>query len=459
MLLSIQRNGTRQVVVFLFGKFAVYQYWLHWGRLLSVVAVLSLLVIGQAVCSDGKPAQTKRIVFADRLPYGLAPIDYGSKTVNNAVARLNRRLDAGKLRLRFEGPNGYLLSVLKALDVDVKSQLLVFSKTAVNQRLIGPKNPRAVYFSDDIAIGWVPGAASLEIAASDPQKGTIFYTLTQEATGKPRFVREENCLACHAGRTTLGVPGHMVRSFLVKDKGKPVSGYSRITHETAYVKRWGGWYVTGTHGTLTHMGNVIGEKANRRFRDDRSLMGNVTDLKRFIDVTRYPSPHSDVVAHIVLNHQAHGLNLITRVNFEARLRRRSDAEDRLLRYFLFVDEAPLTAPVRGTSQFAAAFERRGKRDARKRSLRQLDLKTRLFKYRLSYLIYTRPFDGLPGGVKLRFYRRLWNVLTGNDKSRDFAKIPGIERKAILAILISTKSGLPEYWTLKNAHDRRRGKRQ
>jgi len=364
---------------------------------------------------------------------------------NDAVAKLNRLLKKRSVHFEHQGRTGYLKSVLKALHVPIDSQVLVFSKTALNPRLVGPKNPRAIFFNDEIYVGWVPGSATLEISAVDPQKGVNFYTLSQSAGAALRFTREESCLACHAGSTTLSVPGHVVRSFLVRDDGKPVVGYSRVTHDTDYAKRWGGWYVTGTHGKLTHMGNVVGEKANERFRNDKTLGGNVTDLKRYFDVKRYPSPHSDIVAQMVLAHQAHGHNLITRVNFETRLGRVSDAEERLLRYFLFIDEPPLIAPVRGTSSFARTFSRRGPADSRGRSLRQFDLKTRLFKFRLSFLIHSAAFNGLPVAVRLRFYRRLWKVLTGIVPDTDFRKIPASERKVILQILRETRKDLPAYW--------------
>ena len=310
---------------------------------------------------------------------------------------------------------------------------------------MAPKNPRAVFFNDEISVGWVPGSESLEILAMDPLKGANFYALDVDAKSRPQFLRIDGCLACHAGTTTLQVPGWIVRSFLVDRNGKPIVGYSRITHASKLNKRWGGWYVTGRHGTQIHRGNIIGKDANQRFRTEEKGAGNVTDLCAFVDLTRYPAKHSDLVAHLVLNHQAHGLNLITRVGYEERFGRKSDAEAQLLRYLLFLDETPLTAPVSGTSGYRRWFANRGPFDSKKRSLRQFDLKSRTFKYRLSYLIYSRAFDGLPKKVKARFYRSLWNVLTGRDASPDFRKIPAAERQAILEILRETKPDLPPYW--------------
>lgn len=393
----------------------------------------------------GEPAAPRPIQFADRIPYGRKPVDYLGKETDDAGRRLNERLSKDSLKLAYREKNGYLRDVLAALDVPVESQLLVFSKTALNPRLVSPSNPRAVYFNDDVTVGWVPGAASIEVTAIDPQKGPIFYTLRQSPETPPELHRESRCLACHAGTTTLQVPGLIVRSFLTDETGKPIVGYSRTTHDSEIKKRWGGWYVTGTHGKQTHTGNIFGEEAIDKHRGNPALGDNVTDLTPYIDVAKYETPHSDIVAHLVADHQMHGLNLLHRAGYEARLGLRSDVEERLVRYLLFADEPPLTAEVRGTSGYARWFAGRKPRDSQGRSLRDLDLKTRLFKYRLSFLIYTPSFDGLPEEVKARLYRQLWDVLGGKGELADSAEIPVTERAAIVEIVRETKEGLPDCW--------------
>lgn len=418
---------------------------------LSRLVVLPVMLIAAGIGTaapletSGKPA-VRTIKIGDAVPYGQQPIDYFGPATNDPIARLDRRLKAGKARLRYRARDGYLQSLLKVLKIPVSSQLLVFSKTALNQHLIGPKNPRAIYFNDTVYVAWVPGASSMEISAVDSRKGALFYTLGQSDQKPPRFHREENCLTCHAGATTLRVPGHMVRSFLTNRLGMPLVGFSRITHATDISKRWGGWYVTGLSGKLVHSGNLIGAADNERHKKDPGFYRNLTDLKPYVDVARRLSAHSDIVAHLVLDHQSHGHNLITRVGFEARLGRLSDAEDRLVRYLLFQDEAPLTVPVRGMSGYAQWFVRQGPRDVRGRSLREFDLKTRLFRYRLSFLIYSASFDHLPPEVKARIYRRLWNMLTGRTTLPGTHTLPVAERRAILDILRATKTGLPAYWS-------------
>ncbi|GIS62516.1 MAG: hypothetical protein CM1200mP2_47410 [Planctomycetaceae bacterium] len=225
------------------------------------------------------PAAEPRAVTVDAaLPFGQAPVDYLGDATSDPVARLNRRLVDGEVTLKPVTGRGYLDAVLRVLQVPVSSQLLVYSKTAVNQRLVTPKTPRAIYFNDTVSVAWVPRTAELELSAVDPVKGAMFYVLKQpEASGggAPRFHRRQSCLACHIGRTTLSVPGGIVRSFLVESTGKPLEGYSRVTGTTPINNRWGGWYVTGRLGSSIHMGNLVNRDENRRHRHDASFRGSL----------------------------------------------------------------------------------------------------------------------------------------------------------------------------------------
>lgn len=401
----------------------------------------SALLISAAVLA----AEPSTADLDDPLPYAQRPIHYDAPAIDNAAARLQEQLDAGTAVLPFHERFGYLPGLLQQLDVPIESQLLVFSKTALHSRLVSPRTPRAVYFNDEVSVGYVPGTPAIEVAAIDPDKGVTFWVLEQNAQTAPRLVRESSCLACHVGQTTLHVPGLMVRSFLTDDAGNPLGGYSRITHETELSKRFGGWYVTGKHGTQPHWGNLIGRADEQRQRRQPLFRGNVTELPQTVDASAYLSPHSDLVAHLVLNHQAHGVNLLVRAGYEHRLNRRSDAEDRLLRYLVFADEPPLTAPLAGTSGFARWFEQRGPKDEQGRSLREFDLRTRVFRYRLSCLIYSPAFDGLPGEVKSRLYQRLYAGLTAETPPADFRHLPLDERQAIVKIVRATKCDLPPGW--------------
>ena len=367
-------------------------------------------LIGVARAAEPTPVE-----ITSPLPYGPDPINYFTESSDDAVVRLQQRLDAGELSFSNHKHSGHLLDLLRVLEVPVESQTLVFSKTSLNQPLIGPKNPRAIYFNDDVTIGWVPGAVAIEIALQDTQKGTVFYTLpvhrSEDETAPLRFRRDTRCTSCHVGARTLNVPGHIVGSFLTTASGQPREGFSSINHSTEIEKRWGGWYVSGRAPDLVHFGNLIGEADAERHKDEPSFRGAVEDLTTLIDLERYPTPHSDAVALLVLNHQMHFNNLVNRVSFEHRLNRRSDAEEQLVRYALMEDEAPLAGPVTGSTKFAEVYQSLGPRDAQGRSLRQLDLTTKLFKYSVSPLIAAHSFGSLPVDVKVRLHKRLRDELS------------------------------------------------
>src|SRR5262249_33289023 len=114
-------------------------------------------------------------------------------------------------------------------------------------------------------------------------------------------------------------------------------------------------------------------------------------------------------------------------------------------YMLFAKEAPLKEPIEGVSTFTKSFPQKGPRDHQGRSLRDFDLQTRLFKYPLSYVIYNPSFDALPDALRDAIYSRLYEILSGNDKSPDYAYLSAADRRAILDIVRDTKSNLPAYW--------------
>ena len=406
------------------------------------------------------------------LPYEQDPINYSKSQTNDPIARLQKRLDEGQAQLEYDAQSGYLASVLKNLGVPRSSQTLVFSKTSFQRSRIAPKTPRAVYFSDDMYVGWVQHGDVVEITAMDPKLGAIFYALSQEKTDKPRFVRHtDNCLVCHSSSKTSDVPGNLVRSVYSDKAGLPIfsAGTYSTNHESPFSQRWGGWYVSGRHGSQTHMGNVCVQDKDNPEKLDTAAGSNVTDLSTLFDTKPYLTPHSDLIALMTLEHQSHMHNLITRSGFDARMalwynealnkafneqpnhrsestqRRLKNAGESLLRYLLFVDEAPLAEPISGTSGFTEEFSKLGPRDSLGRSLRDFDLKSRLFKYPCSYLIYSEQFDQLPGEVKSHFYKRLHEILTGVDKKPEYAKLSGADRRAVLEILRETKKDLPDYW--------------
>jgi hypothetical protein len=390
-----------------------------------------------------------------QLPFEDQPVRYSQQAPADAIARLQKKIDAGEAKLKFDDQYGYLPALLEALGVPKASQTIVFSKTSLQRSWITPRNPRALYFNDDVYLGFVPGAPVLEISAVDPRWGAMFYTLEQKETERPKIQREGQCLQCHAGSRTLGVPGYMLRSVATDETGEHDTAreVSNITHRTPIADRWAGWYVTGSSGRQPHRGNLIGEEAFERHEKKPSAPGNVTDLGKYFDQRKFPAAGSDIVALMVLEHQAHMHNYITRLGYETRnmmatyghIRYLNTQINAFLRYLLLTEEAPLTAPLAGNPAFVKDFEARGPRDASGRSLRDLDLRTRIFKHPCSFLIYAAEFDQLPDVMRNTIYERLWAILTGKDVHPDFARIRVEDRRAVLEILRETKAGLPAYW--------------
>ncbi len=389
------------------------------------------------------------------VPFEEEIIDYSKKPAGGPIAELQARLDRGGMKLRFDNQFGWLPGLLDALHVPKSSQILVFSKTSLQRTYITPKNPRALYFSDDVYLGYIPGAPMMELSAVDPKLGGVFYSIEQLPARKPRFVREPDCLRCHGTARSMGVPGHILRSIGTDDTGEmdTQSESSPIDHCTPFAERWAGWYVTGRHGEMTHRGNLIGAAAFERAREEPQSNGNIETLGAFFDETEYIARGSDIVALMVLQHQAHMHNYITRLNFETQImmtqyghtRYLTKKVDAFLRYLLFTEETPLLSPLQGNPEFVKEFTARGPRDSQGRSLRDFDLQSRLFQHPCSFLIYSKAFDSLPPVMLDQIYRRLWDILHGQDASEDFAGISEDRRKAILEILIETKKGLPEYW--------------
>lgn len=426
-----------------------------------------ILLSAVAACSG-----VAREGFA-QVPYDRPPIDYEQAPVHDAVTRLQQQLDAGTVKLSYDPDNGYLTSLLEALEISPTSQVLVFSKTSFQQSKISPRRPRAIYYSDHAYVGWVQRGEALEISTVDAQQGAIYYTLSQEAAEQPRFLRQtDNCLVCHASSHTEGIPGHFVRSVYPDRSGRPVlsAGTFRTDYRSPLVERWGGWYVSGTHGAQRHMGNVTVQDKNRPELLDVEAGANIIDLSQLVvQLEPYLTPHSDIVALTVLEHQVVMHNALAAANYSGRItardarimhealgedpdsesdstrRRYTAAAEKVLDALLMVDDQRLTDAIAGTSGFADEFQRRGPFDSRGRSLRALDLKTRLFAFPCSYLIYSESFDTLPAPVRTRVLRGLWEVLIGENTADKYAHILPEQRQAILQILQQTKPNLPDYW--------------
>lgn len=416
------------------------------------------------------------------MPFADAPINYRSEDLSDPVAKLEKQIKKGEATLEWDGQYGYLKSVLKLLKVPVESQTLVFSKTSFQYPKITAEHPRALYYNDDIYVGKVHDGKAIEIVSFDARQGAIFYLLDEHKVDKPAFQRAElDCTQCHIAAGTRGVPGVLLRSVYPSPSGTLVPGApTYITDQDSPVaERWGGWYVSGKPGdpALSMANAAVAESATAPTpaQNDPSTRKLVPLLgQQAYLATDYLFPGSDAVALLVLAHQTQMHNLITLTNYKTRIalynlnkqpaevqtggsdaslpdatrRQFERPAEQLLRYLLFANEAPLTGldpQSLAASPFAKEFAARGPRDSKGRSLRDFDLKQRIFRYPCSYLIYSDAFDAIPEPAKSYVYRRLLQILTGHDQSDDFARLSAPDRRAVLEIVLETKPGLPAQW--------------
>jgi len=419
-------------------------------RLPAIAAALGVAVAAGRASTSGQIAAPWAGVL-DEHP----GIQYATRPTTDRVATLNRALAQHDRTLARDPRTGYLRAVLDALDVAPESQLLVFSKTGVQRAYTSPQHPRALFFDRSVAIGYVPGAPMLEVAAHDPQQGVVFYLLDQSADA-PVFHRTMSCLSCHVSASTLNVPGIIARSNTVGDDGNvmPQLGTYDVDHRTPHPDRWGGWFVTSEEGPApytqrAHAGNITfsgrGNTSNQVFVD---WMTSSPETRGYL------SSFSDISSLLVFDHQMHAINLLTRLNWEARIASAegraavSDAGVRglvseLAEYFLFTGEAPPSVPLTPIPNFARHLEAKTPKDHLGRSFGQLDLVNRLLRYRCSYMIYSEAFDALPAPVKAAVYDRMVEILSAAGGSRsDYRTVKPEERLAILEILRETKPDFP-----------------
>ncbi len=430
----------------------------------ATLAALAVLGIGSAAWgAESSPLPSSR--YDTDYP----TIPYGSHATHNAFARLQERMDRGEVVLEYRPGRGYLDSLLKALNIDPSSQMLVYSKTSLQIDGISAATPRAVYFNDSTYVGFVQNAPLLELAAADEEFGIVFYSMQNKPQPTKQFDREAGrCLTCHDTYSMMGggVPRVVVMSALIDGPANPQGRETSelVTDQTPLRDRWGGWYVSGFHGAQTHLGNLPTDNDPQLAGHSDAERFNLASLEGWLDTKPYITDKSDIVSLMVLEHQTNVQNYITRASFKVRtvLARAAGAGsstsdprsweelssrnqsvlkamiEPLVRTMFFVDAVEFTSPLSGTAGFDAWFLAQGPRDKSGRSLRQLELKTRLFRYPLSYMVYSKAFDSLPEYVRQYVYTRFAEVLTGRDSTGVFESLTPEDRKAILEILIATK---------------------
>jgi hypothetical protein len=401
-----------------------------------------------------------------------APILYYDVEAAGPVAELRSRLESGELSFKPGNDKELLRQVLHELKVPTDSQVLVFSKTSKQNERIHPATPRAIYFSDDLYVGWVPGGM-IELGSVDPDLGAVFHLMDhREREAVPRFERPEDCLTCHASSRTGNAPGFLVRSVYPDENGFPLlsEGSYVTTHDSPLDERWGGWYVTGSHGEDRHMGNVIAHEIDEgTVVLDREPGANLDSLDHLFNTDPYLAKTSDILALMVLEHQTEMHNRLNRASTAFRIATYRQAQmkklfgekpsrklegtvlsiteshvRKILQYMLFAEELPIDdGNIDSDGPFRDAFLANRRESSEGRSLKDFQLLDRLFKYRCSYMIYSSSFETLPTPLKNHLYQRLWTILKGEDP--EFQHLGESESTRIKSILLETKTDLPPYW--------------
>lgn len=402
--------------------------------------------------------------------YDLPPHDYYNAPLTDPMSKLLKRLHAGELAL--EEPSGKPLveRLLVELDIPVSSQILVFTKTSLQRRAVHPGNPRAIYFNEEVYLGWMPNGR-IEITSIDPNLGGVFYFQRPlDEPERPLFAREERCLGCHAGSATNFLPGLLGMSVFPDADGRnlrSVPSFDRVSHDAPFEDRWGGWFLTGHTGSVKHMANVLAKGSRRDPVLQPDGRENKASLQEFFDLDLHLRPDSDVLALLIHDHQIgmhycflEALYRVRQGLYDAkidddsrhaltRLRPNDVADigacvDRLMRYLLFADEVSLgDESWQDGGDYRAAFLKDRRPDQKGRALKDLRLAGRLFEHRCSYMIYSQSFAALPRPLREEVYFRLHTILTTDVEA--FDHLSGSEKQAIHEILTETLPEARDYW--------------
>jgi hypothetical protein len=415
-------------------------------RILLILAAVSGLTLASA--SDPFPPDYHRLDAPQH--------QYWERTPRDRFSSLKNDLEAGRVILNSSIEREFLEDLLRELAIPPSSQLLVFSSTSLQTSLISAVNPRALYFNEEVYVGYIP-RGRIEVIGLDPELGAIFYIFDIPRgvnAPAPVIERSTRCMNCHAGAETGRVPGLLVKSVIPGPNRGSLLGFrdQEIGHHVPYSDRFGGWYLTGSDGFTNHWANLTGRLVQGELIPIPVNLGTV-------DLERYPVPTSDMLAHLVHEHQTGFVNRVVEAAYRARTTlHRHDGSlgndgaaeldhqaRRLVRYLLFADEPPLPAGgIQPNSQYQEAFLKGRRTDREGRSLKDLELQTRLFKHRCSYMIYSPLVATLPGEMKRRLYVELQRAL-GPQAAPEFAYLPESERRQIREILRATLHDLPADW--------------
>lgn len=413
------------------------------------VLFVALLGLMTAIPAGAQSEEDSSYQEFDRPPH-----DYWKRPLRDPFTAFKADLDAGRVVLDYTSEKAFLSTLLKALNIPASSQLLVFSTTSLQLRFITASSPRALYFNEEVYVGYIPGGR-IEIVSLDPELGAIFYIFDiPRGPGSIRVERSDRCMNCHANEDTGYIPGLVVKSVLPGPTGGSLKSFRSGLpgHAVPFGSRFGGWYVTGLDFT-NHWGNVIGQSSSEGVTTRGIPPGTAFDFRR------YPVATSDGLAHLLHEHQAGFVDRVVEASYRARTylhegngklspehRMELDRQAEIIvRYLLFADEAPLPKEgVAGEVAFKEDFLR-ARRSVGGKSLKDFDLKTHLFRNRCSYMIYSRVFNGLPSEMKERIFLRLKQALSADRADASYAYLPNEEKTVIRRILRETLPDLPAGW--------------
>lgn len=383
------------------------------------------------------------------------PHDYWTRPLTDPFTVWLNKVQRGETT----APSGDELAVvrayLKIFNVPVSSQMIVYSATS-RQRIISPGRPRALYFNEDLYIGFVPGGR-IEVASIDPAAGPVFrifdFPRGERASIQPD--RSDRCMQCHAGHDNNQLPKLVIDSVIVNDEGGSLETWrtAKFGHDVPLPERFGGWHLTGGHHMATHHGNTLGNLSGGKL----TVMPNPPG--KLFDLARYPLPTSDILPQLLHDHQAGFHNLLTEAVYRQRellaagkgtLTPADETElnrlaGEIADYVLFQTEARLPAAgVTGDPAYVTDFRANRRAIAGDHSLKDFELKTRLFRYRCSYMLYSQHWTELDPGIKTRCWSRL-KVLLHETGPGHAAWLPATERTAIRRILAGTLTDAPAEW--------------
>jgi hypothetical protein len=414
-------------------------------RFLDVLLPLSLL--GASVMA-AEPAYR---VMDFRAP----PHNYNEHQPKDRFAGLLKQIEKGEFQPDTSSDQALLRSLLQGLKVPVSSQILLFSASSLQSEIINPRNPRALFFNEDTYVGYVPGGV-LEVAAADPEVGPIFYVFDRLQPGGPfpRVQRGTKCFNCHGGTATKRLPGLIAESLLVSQAGSSLETYRRDEqgHQIPLENRFGGWHLTGKHHISGHKANVFGLARGGKIEKTEVVPGQTWDTAKHL------LPTSDILPHLVHEHQigfenrlVRGIYIVRQLKHDRKgmLGSAEQAEidawsQDFARYVLFADEAKFPREgIEGDPAYVRDFLEGRITSKRGLSLKDFDLKTRLFKHRCSFMLYTDTWEHAPKEIKDRVYYRMAEAL--RDAQPSMPHLATEERRVIREILKETLRDLPAWW--------------